>query len=365
MSRLIRTPQALAAVLPELERAELLALDTEFHTERWFFPRVMLVQLRADRNEPILVDPLAVELGPLAGPLSRRPVVVHGGQQDLQILHRALGVVPNVVLDTQIAAGFVGAGFPIGLGGLAERFLGVTMEKGETLSDWSRRPLSDAQLGYAAEDVLILADLHDALRGAIAAAGLGEAVAAAIGEQIARASATPDDARAWERIGGAQLLGDVERACLRSLVAWRDREARERDVPRNGLAGDAILFDLARRRPSSALEIRANRKMPGHLSRQESDAILGILADPGPPPPALHKDRGAHDVLRAVARVAERRTGVASELLLPDGQVTRVLADGASVLAPWRLALLGAEFRAFVDGTSPFTLPAGFLGGSG
>lgn len=363
MSRLIRTTAALLATLPELERASLLAVDTEFHSERWFYPRLMLLQLRADRGEPILIDALAVPLEPLAHVLTSRPLVLHGGQQDIQILHRWLGVVPNVILDTQVAAGFAGVGYPVGLGTLVQRFLGVTMEKGETLSDWSRRPLTDAQLGYAAEDVLILADLFDAIVAEVGQRGHTVAAQSAVAELVARATTPADDSRAWERVGGAQLLADDERACLRSLVAWRDREARERDVPKNGLAGDAILFDLARRRPANANEMRANRKMPGHLSRQEADAILGILADPGPPPRALRKERGAQDVLRAVARVAERRTGVAAELLLPDGDVVRVLSEGPDALAPWRRDLLGAEFEAFVAGSDGFNIPAGFLRG--
>lgn len=361
MPRLVTTDAQLAAQLPALEAAGRIALDTEFHTERWFFPRLMLLQLRADRQEPLLIDPLAVSLAPLASVLARVPVLVHGGQQDVHILHRLLGVRMNVVMDTQIAAGFVGAGYPVRLQALVQRYTGGTMDKGETLSDWSARPLTDAQLRYAAEDVLVLDALADALSQALAATPHADAMRAAVDDMLDEACAPPDDGQAWTRVPGAAQLDARERACLRALVAWRDREARARDVPRHTLASDAILFDLARRQPSSAAEMRTNRRMPGHLSRQESGAILALLADPGEPPPPLRQDRAGMDLLRAVARVVEGRCGVAAELLLPERAARRLLndADDAwSQLAPWRQELLGADVRDFVRGERAFALPA-------
>lgn len=366
MARLITSDAQLAAQLPALEAAGRIALDTEFHTERWFYPRLMLLQLRADRQEPLLVDPLAVSLAPLAQVLARVPVLVHGGQQDVHILHRMLGVRMNVVLDTQIAAGFVGAGYPVRLQALVQRYTGGSMDKGETLSDWAARPLTDAQLRYAAEDVLVLDALADALLDALARTPHTDAMRAAVADMVDAACAPPDDAAAWMRVPGAAQLDPRERACLRGLVAWRDREARARDVPRHTLASDAILFDLARRQPASAAEMRTNRRMPGHLSRQESGAVLAILRDPGEPPPALRPDRAGMELLRAAARIIEGRTGVPAELLLPDAAARRLLADpdaGWGNLPAWRRALLGDDLRDYVQGTRGFELPAGSLGG--
>ncbi len=353
---MIRTAPALTALLPELRGASRIAMDTEFHSERWYFPRLMLLQLRADDREPVLIDPLAISLAPLAEPLRDRPIVVHGGQQDAQILYRLLGITPNIVFDTQIAAGLVGAGYPIRLQELTRRYTGVQMDKGETMSDWSRRPLTDSQAGYAAEDVQVLGALVDALREEVERHGRTAAMDSAVSEMLASVRAEPDDDNAWRRVGGAQLLDDSERACLRALTAWRDREARVRDVPKNMLASDGSLLDLARRRPETAQEIRANRRMPGHLSRQEAEAVLGLLAEPGPPPPRLPRDRAGFDAIRAASRADERRTGVAAELLLPDGEIHRVL-DRRSV-ASWRKNLMTSELSAFIDGNSSFTLPA-------
>jgi ribonuclease D len=360
MTRFISTDAQLQAVLPELMAASSIALDTEFHSERWFYPRLMLLQLRADRNAALLIDPMSVSLSPLALPLSTKPIVVHGGQQDVQILHRLLGVVPNVRFDTQIAAGFVAAGYPVRLQALLKRFVGTELEKGETLSDWSVRPLNAAQLRYAAEDVLVLADLVEALQAAVSAAGHTEAVEHAVGEMVRSATTTPDDETAWRRVGGAHLLEDEERACLRTLVAWRDREARERDVPRHTIASDAILYDLARRRPTTPQEIRSNRRMPGHMSRQESGNVLNMLRSPGPAPDALPTDKAGFEVVRAISRVIERRTGVAGDLLLPDRDVHRLLSDAPtawSALAPWRADLLGDDFRSLIFGNAGYTIP--------
>lgn len=355
MIRFIRTAPALAAAAEELAAASEIALDTEFHVERRYSPELMLLQLRGDDGDALLVDPHAeLDLAPLAAVLGRVPLVVHGGATDVRLLWERLGVVPTAVFDTQLAAGFVGDGYPVRLQELVRTHLGLHMGKGETLSDWSRRPLSPEQITYAAEDVLVLAQLKRALVTRVAERGNAAVLAACTEEHMARAVAPTDDDSAWRTIPGAVVLDGPERAVLRALAAWREAEARARDVPRNSVANDANLLDIARRRPTSEFGLRANRRMPSQVWRKEGAAVLrcvreGLAAEP--PGPAAAYPRGWWEMGRAFARAAEQRTGIAAELTFPD----RIQFDAP--LDGWRRVALGEEFLGFIRGEGDVRMP--------
>ena len=289
---MIRTSAALQPVLDAIAGARRVAVDTEFHSERHFHPKLMLVQLRADDGPAWLVDPLAgLDLRPLGEALSRVPLLLHGGAMDLQILHRVTGMRPLSVFDTQIAAGCVGDGYPVRLQELVRRHLDVRIPKTETLSDWSQRPLSEDQLRYAADDVLLLGPLAAELEAKLDARGNAELAAACTAEHVARALLPEDDEQAWRTVPGAQLLDDVERAVLQALTAWRDRAARERDVTRSNVVSDALLLDLSRRQPTSMDGLRANRRMPSQVWKRDGAAVLACVAAGrrASPPPGPRK----------------------------------------------------------------------------
>ena len=365
MARFIRTPAALAQLADSLRGSRSVALDTEFHPERTYHPELMLVQLRPEGEEPVLVDPLAgLDLSVLSGPLSEVPVVLHGGAMDLAILHRRLGCRPNVACDTQILAGCAGFGYPTRLQELVRAVCSEQMRKGETLSDWSARPLSADQLRYAVEDVLHLHSIRDALVARLEASGMLDVAMACQAELVEQALAPEVDEDAWRSVGGAHLLDERERAVLKELAEWRQGEARQRNLPRPAVVSDAMLLDIARRQPTSVDELRANRRMPSNVWKREGPTILacvqrGRKAAPPPPLPQASQPRGWVDLVRAAARVSEVETGVAAELSLPD-RVLGPLAAGVP-LAPWRARALGARFCHFVGGTgalsNPYPLP--------
>jgi ribonuclease D len=360
MTRLIRTTPALENACEALALARTVAVDTEFHSERRYYPELMLIQLRCDDGEPMLVDPLAdIDLTPLGQALAQARVVVHGGQTDVQVLARALGTPLHVQFDTQIAAGCVGSGFPVRLQELTRIHLGRHMPKGETLSDWSQRPLSAQQLGYAADDVLVLGPLEAALQLALEARGTTEIAAHLLEEQLAIALAPEVDEDAWRSVAGAQVLEGPDRAIARELAAWRQSEARRRDVPRHSIVADAILTDLARRAPTNMESLRANRRMPTNVWKREGEAILSAIlrGRDAPPVPPLHpRPRAWMDLVRAAGRVVEARLGVAVDLLLPDRVVTALA--GRQPIDSWRKIALGPDFFAFLEGTSRLEMPA-------
>lgn len=349
MPQLLRTDADLRATLPALWAAPAIALDTEFHPEKAYFPKLMLLQLGPLGGEPFIVDPLgAVNLRLLGEVLSKKRLLVHGGAQDLLLIQRELGAVPTEVFDTQLAAGFSGLGFPRRLQDLLVALGGPELEKGETLSDWSRRPLSADQLGYALDDIRVLPGLVDALEARLDGYGNREIFAEAQAEALATALAPPDDEIVWRRVHGAHLLSPEERAALRELAGWREARARGLNTAPGHLVSDAVLLDLVRRRPTTVDRLRENRRMPSQVWRQYGEEVLAVLrgsTDTVPPPPLARGPRV--DALRLAARLVAESRGIAGELLLTESELHYILEEISS--AGWRRRALGPEFEELLE----------------
>lgn len=353
MARFIRTPSALSSVLPNIQAAQAVALDTEFHTEGHYYPRLMLIQLRIDDQEPLLIDALAeLDLVPLGQALAEAQLYVHGGQSDLQLLYRITGSLPQKVFDTQVAAGFVGQGYPIRLQELLRLNLGLRLNKTETLSDWSQRPLTPLQIQYASEDVLHLHALVHSLQTKLQERGYTEMMTACMQEQVDQTIRADDVSRAWRSLPGAHLLDEQERTVLQILAAWREQTARERDQPRHNVLNDTLLVDLSRRQPTTVDGLRANRRMPSQVLRRDGETILRCikqgLSASSAPPPLFQQSRLWLDLVRVASRVAEQESGVSSELIFQDGVLEQLAATGT--MTGWRRIVIGNSFFDFIQG---------------
>ncbi len=248
-----------AALAADARVAGRSAIDLEFLWERTDRPQPCLVSVAVgDRVE--LVDPIeGAPLEPI-GELVADPdvtVVMHAPSADLILLVSALGIRPTAILDTQLLAGFVGLGSGQSLGSLVERALGVRLAKSESYTDWSRRPLSPEQLSYAADDVRYLLPLVDELQARMRRLGREQW---AVDEHVRRygpqARFVPDPDEAWRRVKGHGRLSPADRAVLRSLAAWREREASRRDRPAAWVVPDRTLLVLARRRGATRAAIQ-------------------------------------------------------------------------------------------------------------
>lgn len=271
-----------------------IALDFEFLWERSYAPMACLAQVAID-GRVHLIDPIeGAPLGPIAALVADPAVdvVMHAPSSDLTLLGMQFGTRPASVLDVQLAAGFVGIGSGQGLGVLLERGLKVKLDKGEQYTDWSRRPLSDRQLSYAAADVAHLVELADEF---LARAGrLGRT--AWISEEMARRYGpasrwVPDPDEVWRRVKGQGKLSPADRAVLRALAAWREREAVRRDRPTAWIVPDRTLLEIARRRPKSANQLAGERGLPERMRASDLEGLLkaitsGAEADPIHLPPA-------------------------------------------------------------------------------
>lgn len=356
---LVQDERALAELCDRIGGSERVALDTEFHGERHYHPRLMLVQVLPDDGVPALVDPLRVDLAPLGRALSGRTLLVHGGQADVQILGRVAGLRPGRIVDTQVAAGLDGGGYPARLQQLTERYLGLCLPKTETLSDWSRRPLSAAQEAYALDDVRVLPALWAAIERGLLTRGRYDTLDDVTAEVYARAAPPADDA-VWRTLTSAHRFDDRERAAARRLAEWREVTARARDVQRGQVLSDGFLLDLSRRRPSTIDALRTNRRMPRDLVTRDGAALLEVLARASAEeaPPAVVRDLRT-ELVRAAARAAEAHSGVSALLLVPDGP--DVVSLASTLTNGWRGCVGVSDFIGFVQGSMSLRMDGSFV----
>ena len=276
---------ALLAIVKELLDVEIFAIDTEFHREKTYYPKLALLQLRwADRIA--ILDPLDLELTKLAPVFSSNSLAVfHAGSQDLEVLHRATGAVPRKIFDTQIAAGFVGMRTP-SLASLHENLLGIKLSKGDRLTDWLQRPLTDSQLEYAASDVRYLLDLYQELISRLGDLDRLTWATAEFDSFLDKRQKSIDPSDAWQRIKEAKHLNKNSRGVAQALAEWREVTAQKNDIPNRYVMSDLALVGLAQRKPTSLGDLRNIRGLDSSQFQGDKGRHLlkivgrGLNADP-------------------------------------------------------------------------------------
>lgn len=276
-----------------------IALDFEFLWERTYAPIACLAQVAID-GRVHLIDPIeGAPLGPLAALVADPDVdvVMHAPSSDLTLLGMQFDTRPASILDVQLAAGFVGIGAGQGLGVLLERGLKVKLDKGEQYTDWSRRPLSERQLAYAAADVAHLVALADELLARAERLGRTDWIAEEMARRYGpRSRWVPDPDEVWRRVKGQGKLSPSDRAVLRELAGWREREAARRDRPTAWIVPDRTLLEIARRRPKTISQLSAERGLPERMRQSDLEGILAAVQAgasappihlPAAPPPEL------------------------------------------------------------------------------
>ena len=306
--RFVDTEAELAWVVEQLLDQPRYALDTEFHRERTYWPKVALVQI-AWPGELVLIDPLAVDLAPLRALMdSDALAVLHAAAQDLEVLELATGAVPRRLFDTQIAAGFLGMSTP-SLASLHERELGVQLPKGNRLTDWLERPLKLAQKEYAAADVERLLEIHDALVAQLDQLGRVAWAEEECEIMRSRDRGPRDPFEAWRKIKEARHLKGSALSIARSIAAWRERRAAEIDQPVRFVLSDIAVVSVAQSAPESPEALAKVRGVDKGVARGAiGEKILAAVAegranDWRPPRPQKRRDDG-RDIRPAVALVA-------------------------------------------------------------
>ncbi len=367
---LIKSLAELEAVCARLREAGSFGLDTEFVQERNYSPRLGIVQVAGGGVEAI-IDPGAVgSLDPLVALLVDPAVekIVHSGQGDFGIFYWRSGKAPAAVFDTQVAAALVGYGDKISFLRLVEAVTGTRLAKSETLTDWTRRPLTPEQIDYALDDVRPLATLRSHLGGKLK--DLGREVWAREEFRVLEQASTyerPDPQEAYLRIRAANLDGRAL-AVLRELAAWREEEAQARDVPRGFLAKDDVLVELARRPPTKPGMLRNVRFLDSRTVDACGGDIVaaakrGLDSPPLEPPasgPAREEAPGTASLvsllegwMRARALEAQISPGMlGNRAHLEAIAAARTAPEPADVplLQGWRRTLVGEDLLALLAG---------------
>ncbi|MGH9055394.1 MAG: ribonuclease D [Acidimicrobiales bacterium] len=346
------------------------ALDTEFHRERTYWPKLALVQVAwpagsAGPAGVALVDPLAIDIAPLSKVLAGPAVMVaHAAEQDLEVLAEACGRLPGRLFDTQIAAGFAGQG-SAGLSALMNAFLGVDLPKGDRLTDWRRRPLTDSQISYAAADVENLLDLAGAITDALARAGrLGWA------EEECEALRTrprpgTEPSRAWWKLRDARQLKGRSRGVAQEVTAWRERRAQQIDRPPRTVLPDLAVQAIAHRPPASADALRHVRGLEGRGLKLEVAAQVFAAVEAGrslpeadleiPPSDDVPREaRASVSLLMAWVGQLARNERIDAALLATRADLAAYLRGDpdARLAQGWRAKIVAEPVRALVDGNA-------------
>ncbi len=359
MTSIITDPDALSALCQRIRNAPRIAIDTEFHNERSYTARLMVVQI-AFEDEIVLIDPIALpNLTPLAEALQHTTVVGHALSGDLRIFAERFGVLPSRIFDTQIAAAFCGYGLSISLLDLVQSITGIRLQKSQTVSDWSARPLTQRQLEYLVDDVAHLFALHDALQKKLEA---NQRLAWADAEMDALSQLstfTADPQRLYLRLNGTSRLNRRDLGIVRELAALRDRIARDKDVPSKYIFSDDVLMSIMSVRPSQIEELSQLRRLePSARKAYGAEIVAAIQRASDLPeyelPPRitrmvpLNRD-GIVTLLSVVAAAIAAEHDLPTALLAPRAALDRVARDlpkdheemsVALELSEWRVALL-------------------------
>lgn len=356
-SLLIQSADALQPWLERWSQKSWLAVDTEFVRVDTYRPKLCLIQI-GDGEHDVCIDTLAIaDLAPLYALLNRRDILklFHAASQDLEIFVELSGACPAPIFDTQTAATLLGLGDQLGYAALVERRCGVTLDKSLTRTDWSRRPLSEAELDYAALDVRYLAQMYPSLRDEL----LAQNRLAWLEEDCARAAVAEnyrnDPREAWRRLKGLARVAPRGQVIAAALAQWREEEAQRRNRPRKWIVEDDALYRMAERAPEDMTQLEGLGVLPAKTLARHGETLLRLIAEARQQPPRTlaSDERMAPEIKARMTRLqdAVRRIAAALNLpasvLAPRADLEALALDGAqaraNVLGGWRREVAGAE----------------------
>jgi ribonuclease D len=372
---LIEDAEGLAALCARIDAAERVALDTEFHNEKSYAARLMVVQLVVG-DEVAIVDPLRVrDLQPLAEAMAHKTVVGHALQSDLKIFVDRFDRLPATAFDTQLAAAFCGFGMSISLADLVQDIVGIRLRKSQTVSDWSIRPLSPQQIDYLVDDVRHLFPLQDELLARLERSGRVAWFEDDARHLVDIARYRPDAERLYLRVPGAMRMNRRELGILREVAQLRDTLARERDVPLKYIIPDDVMAGIVSLRPVSRDDLAQLRRLDAGARKAYGDRIVAAVAAgvavadadlPKKPARPPGSDREA-----IVSCLAVLASGIAADNGLPSGLlVTRAALERVARELPktpeevaraldasaWRASLVAEPLHELLSGAVALTV---------
>jgi ribonuclease D len=377
---LITDSESLLKLCERLAKSDFVTVDTEFMRENTYWPDLCLVQI-ANTEEAAAIDPKAegIDLSPLLNLLVNNEDVLkvfHAGGQDLEIVYNLTGRTPHPMFDTQIAAMALGLGEQVGYSNLVENLLGKSLDKGARFTDWARRPLDKRQIDYAIGDVTYLATLFPKMLQRLRKTGRG----AWLDQEMERlgdpANYANDPAQAWKRVRinsrKPEVLGR-----LKALAAWREIEARQKNLPRGRIMKDETLADVAAHPPADQDALARVRGLsPGWKGNDIGARLMEALSSAHPLPasemppredrqPGLGKEGAlVADLLKLLLKIRARESNVAARLVARSEELELLAAgrrDGLAILEGWRFEEFGRDALDLVEGRLAFAIKNGKL----
>jgi ribonuclease D len=371
----ITSSAKLAAACERLARHPYVTVDTEFMRETTYYPKLCLLQV-ASVEEALLIDPLeqGLDLAPFFSLLRDERVVkvFHAARQDIEIFWHMASTIPKPLFDTQIAAMVCGYGDQVSYEQLANDLGNARIDKTQRFTDWSRRPLSDAQLNYAKADVTHLRAVYEALAEKLAASGRKTWLAEdmAVLETPATYETKPEDA--WQRLAG-RLKKQRDLGVLIEVAAWRERDAQKRDVPRQRVLRDDTLMEVVQARPQNIEALGRLRAVSQGLERSRvGQALIGAVArglaiDPKSLPHLARRGRltrqdSTVEFLKLLLKIVSQKAEVASKIIATVDDLEALaagLSESQAVLTGWRDEIFGKLARAAIAGRVALALERG------
>jgi ribonuclease D len=371
----ITTTEKLADACTRMARHPFVTVDTEFLRESTYYPQLCVAQM-ATLEEAVVIDALAdgIDLAPFFALMADEKVVkvFHAARQDIEICWHEAGVIPSPLVDTQVAAMVLGYGDAISYDQLVQRITGDNLDKSNRFTDWTRRPLSDAQLTYAVSDVTHLRDVYLRLSTDLEKRERGDWMREEMKVLTSPATYRFEPEHAWERLK-TRVRKPRELAVLIEVAAWREREAQERDVPRGRVLKDDVVGDIAIQAPATVERLAGLRSLPRGFERSRwGEAIIeavkrGLARDPKTlppferPKPALN-GQATVELLKVLLRMTAERHGVAAKVIATVDDLDRIAADDHAdvpALSGWRRELFGEKALALKRGRLSLAIEKG------
>ncbi len=362
----ITTTEELADICARMAKQPFVTVDTEFLRETTYYPMLCVAQM-ATSDEAVVIDALAkdIDLSAFFDLMADEAVmkVFHAARQDIEIVWNLAKKIPHPIFDTQVAAMVLGYGDSISYDQLVQRITGDTLDKSNRFTDWTRRPLTEAQLRYAVSDVTHLRDVYLKLSSDLTARGRSDWVRAEMDVLTDPNTYKMEPERAWERLK-SRVRKPKDLAILIEVAAWREREAQTRDVPRGRVLKDDVIGDIAIQAPTSIEQLGQLRSLPKGFERSRwGEAIVeainrGLARDPKQLP-RIERFKGAAngaatvELLKVLLRMTSERHGVAAKVIATVDELDRIAADDQAdvpALKGWRRELFGEKALALKHG---------------
>ena len=346
---------ALHNMIEILSTEQYLCVDTEFHAENRYLPKLMLLQIADLKQNTWIVDPLQFDITPIADLLNNANLILHGATEDLRILNQQYGIHPKSIFDTQIAASMMGSYYPTRLSNLIAEYLDIHLSQTQTLTDWSERPLSKEQIEYAAEDVSALSPLFSFFTQALSDKKelLAQICAEFQTEALSQSSQLSQD---WLQWGVSKTLSPTTINVLFRLLEWREKQAQKQNKPIQYILPKNIALDIARRQPTSITALKQNRKIHATLIKQHGVALLKCIQqgqqDPHYHTPYSTEELRMGQMIHVWAHAMRSKVIIDAQLLMPYELALRIAREGASSVQGWRKAILQKPLEAFLTGQS-------------